>query len=228
MRKIIAFLLFAGIFVCSANAQVGIIVGPRYGYGPGGGYYQRGYPRRRQGQPNYPSFKPTVNVSFGYGFPNVDQYQLPQFYNYYKGSLNSQMGPITGAVDYQFSRFMSVGILATHGTVNAPYYSYGGNGNTTAFTGSLDNWSIMFNLMSYIPVNNKNIVPYFRTAIGVNIWQQNFNDASGNNVNLAGTPSDLAYQIGFGSKFFFTKTTGLFIEAGYGKYILQGGLTFRF
>jgi len=223
MYKYILSLIVATSLICSvAEAQVGIMVGPRIGYG----YGRPRYPRRSSNA-SQPKFQPTVNVSFGYGFPNLDKNALPTFYNYYQGSVSSQTGPITGAIDYQFSRSTSIGLMATYGKVSVPYYAYG-NGYSPAFTGSLENVSVMINLINYMPVNSNSVAPYIRTAIGVNSWQQKFLDPSGNPENMAGTPSDLAYQISLGSKFFFNKNSGLFIEAGYGKYILQGGLTFRF
>jgi len=38
----------------------------------------------------------------------------------------------------------------------------------------------------------------------------------------------LAYQVSFGAKFHLSKEAGLFLEAGYGKYILNGGLALSF
>ena len=67
---------------------------------------------------------------------------------------------------------------------------------------------------------------YFRTAIGVNIWNQNYTDGSGNKLAFD-QPSLLAYQIGIGGKLKITKNSSLFMEAGYGKYILHGGLSFK-
>jgi hypothetical protein len=93
-------------------------------------------------------------------------------------------------------------------------------------SGTLDNWSVMVNFIRYMPVSPK-FTPYFRTAIGLNIWNERYTDASGNQLGFTTDPSQLAYQIGFGAKWHFTKSTGLFMEAGYGKYILHGGLTFR-
>ena len=207
-----------------AEAQVGVYIGPRLGYGPG---YGRGYRHRQQRpQQNLPPFQPTVNLSFGYGFPNLDKDQLPDFFNLYKGTTTSQTGPVTGAIDYRFSRNMSIGVLVTHGNVKVPYYNYN-EPSSPVFTGSLDNWSVMLNFMRYIQATEK-ITPYIRTAIGINTWQQNYTDAQGNKVNMDGSPSDIAYQVGLGANFYLTKNAGLFLEAGYGKYILHGGLTFKF
>jgi hypothetical protein len=73
------------------------------------------YPHRQK----RPAFKPTVNLSLGYGFPNLDKNYLPdEFYgavNAYKGNQSSQTGPFTGALDFQFSRYNSIGIMGTYG-----------------------------------------------------------------------------------------------------------------
>ena len=183
----------------------------------------RPYPRQYQRNIQLPDFQPTVNFSFGYGFPNLDKYNLYGFPNYYQGSIN-QTGPIFGTIDYQFNRAMSVGVMVTYGKVSAPYYNY--NNSALAFNGSLKTWGIMFNFVRYFPAG-ENISPYLRTAIGINIEQQNYTDTSGNKMMVPGNSSSLAYQTGIGVKFKLSKQTGLFIEAGYGKYILSGGLTLK-
>jgi hypothetical protein len=221
MNKYLVSLLICIIcFSALSEAQVGVYIGPRMGYGP---RYHRRPPRQQR---DLPAFQPTVNLSFGYGFPNLDKNQLPDFYNFYKGTTTSQTGPITGAVDYRFSRNMSIGVLVSHGNVKVPYYSYN-DPSSPALSGSLDNWAVMLNFMRYISVSDK-VSPYIRTAIGINTWQQNYTDSQGNKVNMDGTPDELAYQVGLGANFYLSKNAGLFLEAGYGKYILHGGLTFKF
>jgi outer membrane protease len=85
----------------------------------------------------------------------------------------------------------------------------------------------MLDFVRYIPVTGKVVAPYIRTAIGINIWDENYTDLSGNKINYTSSPSDLAYQISLGANFYIVKNTGLFIEAGYGKYILNAGLAFK-
>ncbi len=184
---------------------------------------QRGAPAPK----SRPSFQPTVDFSAGYGFPNLDKNQLALFNNSYMGNT-SQTGPANGAIDYRFSRNMSIGLLGTYGKVSAPYYSYNSDGTNPDFTGSLENWSLMLNIMSYLPAQGKTIEPYLRTAIGVNSWKQNYVDPMGNKAAIAADPSQLAYQVALGTKINMSKNAGLFVEAGYGKYILNGGLTLRF
>jgi hypothetical protein len=216
MKRITVPLLIVAIFAGhAATAQ--------FGYGRMGmGGRMRPRPDRQQLQ--LPTFEPSLNISLGYGFPNVDKNELVDFYGLYRGS-SSQTGPLTGTIDYQFSRFMSIGIMATHGTVSVPYYNYGNN--AAAFTGNLDNWSVMLDFVRYMP-SSKVVSPYIRTAIGVNIWKQDYKDASGNKAATVNDPSALAYQGSIGVKFNVSKSAGLFVEAGYGKYILNGGLAFKF
>ena len=223
-KYIAAFLICFFCFASFADAQVGVYIGPRFGYGPAYGRPPQPHPGKRRAQ-NLPKFEPSVNLSFGYGFPNLDKYELPEFYDLYKGTVTSQTGPITGAIDYRFSRNMSIGVLVTHGKVTAPYYDY--NTGAPMFRGSLDNWSVMFNFMNYIPAGEK-VTPYIRTAIGINTWQQNYTDGRGNKINVDGAPSELAYQVGLGADFYLSKNAGIFLEGGYGKYIMHGGLTFKF
>jgi hypothetical protein len=220
-KYFVSFLICTFCFGALAEAQVGVFIGPRIGYGQG---YRH---RQRPQQDDLPKFEPSINLSFGYGFPNLDKDQLPDFYNLYKGSTTSQTGPITGAIDYRFSRNMSIGALVTHGNVSVPYYNYN-DPSAPVFKGSLDNWSVMLNFMRYIQTAGK-ISPYLRTAVGINTWQQKYTDAAGNKVNMdTGEPSQLAYQVGLGADYYLSKNAGLFLEAGYGKYILHGGLTFKF
>lgn len=225
MKKTIGILLVTMLATAGNDLFAQIYLGGRFGGMYRGRIYRQRPPIKQQ-NPNLPKFEPTVNISVGYGFPNLDKYELPAMYNYYKGTY-TQSGPVTGAIDYQFSRYMSIGALVTHGKVSVPYYDYN-NSATPAVNGSLENWSFMLNLVRYMPVNSTKVSPYFRTAIGVNSWTQNFSDASGNKINLNGNPSDLAYQVGFGAKFNMSKNAGIFIEAGYGKYILHGGLALKF
>ena len=85
----------------------------------------------------------------------------------------------------------------------------------------------MLDLVRYMPLS-RTVSPYFRTAIGINSWKQDYSDASGSKMYFGATPSDLAYQIGLGAKVNLSEHAGVFVEAGYGKYILHGGLALKF
>ncbi len=222
MNKKIYGILIILLYSSAVDAQIGIRVGPGFGYG------MRAYPRYPRGNnqkkdADY-SFKPSVNISLGYGFPNLDKNQFASTYYYYPGTA-TQTGPLIGSVDYQFNRAMAIGLLITNGMVNAPYYSY--SSSSPSFTGSLNNTAVMLDFVRYIPVTGKVVAPFIRTAIGINIWNENYTDPSGNKINFTSNPSDFAYQISLGANFYVAKKAGLFIEAGYGKYILNAGLAFK-
>ncbi len=173
------------------------------------------------------NFQPTLNISIGYGFPNLDRYALQDFYGQYKGNV-TETGPISGAVDYQFSRYMSIGVMGTYNKVSVPYFNNNSNSGTPAFTGNSENYSIMLDLISYFPTYNHGVSPYLRTAIGVNNWNQNYEDANGNKVAQPQDPGIFAYQASLGARFNLSRGAGFYLEAGYGKYILAGGITFLF
>jgi len=210
----LSVVLLAG--AAKTNAQYGTRVYVSPGYARP--YHQ---PHRRQQNSN---FRPSLTINLGYGFPNLDKNYLGAFTNANIGNY-SQTGPISGSIDYQFSPYTSIGLMGTYGKVSAPYYD--AYNNTQAFTGSLENVSVMLNLINYFPTYNRNVSPYLRTAIGVNSWSQNYTDNDGNKMTDVPLPTAFAYQVSLGVKFHLSNNTGLFIEGGYGKYILAGGLSFK-
>lgn len=213
MKKQLGLILLLLFAISEANSQVIIRTRP-YGY-------RR--PPLTQRKKNVPKFDPVLSLSIGYGVPNLDRFQLLDFYSTYRGSI-SQTGPVFASIDYQFMRTMSIGVMVSYGKVSAPYYNY--SNSSFAFTGNLKNTSIMFDFIRYFPVTGK-ILPYIKTAIGVSIWKQDYLDQSGNKAVLADDPTLLAYQTGIGVKLNVSKQSSLFLEAGYGKYILGGGLSFK-
>jgi hypothetical protein len=211
-------LILVGSIVSEAGAQPGAYRRQRVIVRPAPPARYQAPPQRVRTQ--YSSFKPTVNLSFGYGFPNVDQYRMAKFYNAIKGNV-SQTGPFMASLDYQFSPYTSLGVMATYGKVSAPYYY---TDNYDKFTGKLENTALMLNLVNYFPVSPA-VSPYLRLAGGANIWQQ---DEHGLPLDYIVAPSAFAYQVSLGAKFNMSENAGLFVEAGYGKYILNGGVAFKF
>lgn len=205
----------------------------------GGVYLERGYrrppPRQMQRYPqrkHAPTYKPTVNLSFGYGFPNLDKNYFPDQFvggvNAYKGTSYKQTGPISGALDFQFSRYNSIGIMGTYGKTSVPYYDYSSNNASSLFTGNMESWSVMLNMMTYFP-SYQTVSPYLRTAVGINNRTEDYTYADGSKALVSpGNVTDLAYQVSIGTRFNFSPNAGFFIEAGYGRYIVSGGLTFKF
>lgn len=210
----------------TGEAQVRFFAAPWFGYGPYGRPMYPNYNHRNsKNRQNYPTFKPYFSISGGYGFPNMDQYSLPSFYTDYSNAV-TQTGPITGSIDYRFCRSTSIGLMVTHGDVSKTYFD--NNTGNKDFTGSLDNWSVMINLMNYFYVNTDKVSPYIRTAIGANIWQQTYTNPDGTSANVYANLPDLAYQVSLGADFKIANHSAIFAEAGFGKYILQAGLKFKF
>lgn len=221
MKKWIGLVLIGCMIAGAASAQ--------YRY-KGRMYMGNTQPRYRQQQPVRQqrindNFQPSFNLSFGYGFPNLDKNSMLDFSNYYPGKA-SQTGPFMASADYQFSRTTSIGVMATYVKVNQPYYFR--NDVSPTFTGKLENTAIMLNLVNYIPAGRV-VSPYLRTAVGINIPHSSYaDDQTGAVVARPNDNNTLAYQASLGLKINFTPRAGLFAEAGYGKYIVAGGLAFKF
>jgi hypothetical protein len=121
---------------------------------------------------------------------------------------------------------MSIGVMVAHGALRTPYYDY--YSTSSDFTGRLEAWSFMINLVRYFPIS-ATVTPFIKTAIGINTWQQEYTDPNGNKVAVTATDlPDLARQFALGIRFKLSQGTGLFVEAGYGKYILNSGLSVKF
>jgi hypothetical protein len=167
-----------------------------------------------------------VSISAGYGFPAVDTKYLPEFYGVGKGNV-SQQGVVTGSVDYQFSRRMSIGVMVTHASFSAPYYGYFSASDLPDLTARFENWAFMITMVRYIPVSRRASL-YIRTAIGGNSWKQDYEDVHGNKVAVTSVDLPaLAHQLALGMKCRLGLRTGIFVEGGYGKYIVRGGLSVR-
>ena len=220
-RKYALLIVLSSFFVSASYAQV--IIGGGSGFGgrfgrigfTGGGGMRR--QRNENKDKNKEStFKPEISVKIGYGFPNVDTYQFSDYVGLYKGSI-SQTGPITSSVDYKYNSTNSIGIMATYGKVAIPYTD--GNNNYEGKV-NLETRSVLANFMQFRPLTNSATF-YFHEALGASI----------NNVNYLGnvpviTPASFAYQLGVGAKFKISEKTSFFAEAGYGKYVLHGGLSY--
>ena len=244
MKKNIVLSGIIAILSCMMVSEAGAQMHFGFGGGFGGGrYYNRPYPQRHYTTNNNNSnkekkeeskFVSTVNIAVGFGYPNLDKYQLPDMTNigvgYNKGNYQ-KTGTYFANLDYQFSRFTSIGLMGSYGTTSVPYYAIGAAPtDAPIYNGSLTSWSIMANMINYFePVDQAKVNGYLRFAAGVNVWDQKITNANtGVNRNDISDPSEFAYQISLGADFNLSPRAALFVEAGYGKYILAGGLKFKF
>ena len=193
-------------------------------------YSQQRYqsaPQKNTQQRGY--FEPSVNISVGYGLPSVDAKRMADFYGANKGNASND-GSWMGSIDYRFSPKTSIGVMATHSNVSRPYYvNSGADYGEPYVDGKQKNTAVMVNLVNYFGSSNAAVNPYLRTAAGVNIWDQTYTEAAnGKPMDYVTEPSKFAYQASLGAQIKLSKNAGLFLEAGYGKYIAAGGLTFSF
>lgn len=220
MQKIIRLILLLSVISVTASAQYRY-KGRMYQGSRRNNTQQRIEPTRQR-QVDY--FKPSLKLSLGYGFPNLDKNEMLDFFNYYPGKA-TQQGTYIGSLDYQFSRTTSIGVQVNYGRITLPYYF--ANDINQAFTGRLENTAVMLNLTRYIAAS-KAVSPYLKTAVGINIPHSSYTDASGNTIAIPEDDNTLAYQASLGVQLNLSQHVALFAEAGYGKYIVAGGLAFKF
>jgi len=208
-REISTYFLFLSLFSSISKAQVVVHTKPS--------------PNSDQKENLFlaPNFKSFVNIFIGYCYPNVDQNYLPRYEGMYHGHI-SQTGPLMAAIDYQFNRKTSIGLIITRGVISASYYD--SSSRQKIFTAKLSSWSCMLDVVRYIPVS-QNIFSYIRTAIGINNWNQDYTAIDGSKAAVKPVILPrLAYQAGIGAKFVLLRNVGVFIEGGYGKYVFDAGL----
>lgn len=234
MKKII-FLssIICFLFLNNINAQVRIGMG--LGRSFGGGFGRQRNSQRNQQNRNQNNryqdttkFTPSIHFNFGYALPNLDKNTILNNIstNYYIGNISTQ-NPINFGINYQFNRSSSIGLMATKASVNIPFYSNISQANPD-FVSNIDNWSLMLNYTSYFDTKSKVLTPYLKTAVGLNLWNQNSFDNNNNKLNINYNLPDFAYQISIGTNIYINKNFGFFVEAGIGKYILNTGLSFKF
>ena len=236
MRSIRFCLIGLFLIVSSTvSAQIGIRLVPnmgmrmgmgmRYGYGARP-YGQQFYRQKRRPTMIDSTFKPHFLITIGYGFPNLDKGQFVQTYQY-NYIANNYSGPLTGSLEYALSRNSAIGVSISHSKATATYYYNNGGQSSPQFYGELNNTSIMLNYKKYLYTNSEHVAPYTRSALGVNIWNERYYYPNGTTLNLSANPSELAYQLSIGSEFRIHSQSGFYIEAGYGKYILNAGLLLK-
>ncbi len=212
-REIMTCLLFLSLFVAISKAQVAVHTAPGLNSD------------QKEKLFFAPTIKPFVNIFIGYCYPNVDQNYLPRYEKMYHKDI-SQTGPLMAAIDYQFSKKTSIGLVITRGIVSASYYD-SLSSTQEKFTAKFYNWSCMLDVVRYILVSQK-IFPYIRTAIGVNSWNQDYTAIDGSKASVKPVILPrVAYQAGIGAIFIVLRNTSVFIEGGYGKYVFDAGLSVK-
>lgn len=170
-------------------------------------------------------------VSLAYGFPNLGAVVLNTYEDYNAYSV-SGIGPIHLKYDYALSDKISLGVSIGYVSFKAKwtydYYDY--NTFTTqaydeSWTGSSLGILARFN---YHFATSEKLDPYVGLGAGYNSWTFKFESDYPGAIESSLVLPPIGFEGGVGVKYFFSDNVGAYLELGYGKSLLQGGIAFKF
>jgi hypothetical protein len=172
---------------------------------------------------SFPFEKKDQFFSIQYGFPNTIKNNLESFIGFTQTNKKS-IGPVSIAYEYHINPLLSLGISISYGSYSADYKDILNLG--AAFKGTLRNTALLLQSTKYFETDKK-ILPYAKGSIGLNLWSGEYKTASGNDYQNFNAPTPLGYNAVVGIKYGFSRQTFGYLEAGYGKYVVAAGVSFR-
>lgn len=179
--------------------------------------------------------KGQIHFSYGYGQPRLDN----KLFDYQKDSTDFRVvgiGPFFWKAEYGLSRKLSVGISAAYILYKAdwkrqrpdPLYGF-----DLPFTYGTRLHDISANLrLNYHLFVNKDWDVYLGGGVGYNYYiNQDFTTYKPDDTLFNAQfkiPYPVSYEMTFGVRYYFLTRTAIYLEAGYGKAVLQGGFVFKF
>lgn len=84
----------------------------------------------------------------------------------------------------------------------------------------------MIQTVKYFETESSLLV-YAKGNIGLNLWSGEYRPANGTVYKNFNAPTPVAYNAMVGLKYGLTPATFAYLEAGYGKYVVAAGLSFK-
>lgn len=179
--------------------------------------------------------KGQVHFSYGYGFPRLDD-NLFKFHDNKNEFRVVGVGPFIFKGEYGVNRQLSVGFSAAYIKYTSDWSELRPDPNNNRplwykFGTNLTDLSVMLRL-NYHWITTPRSDFYMGGGIGYNRWQsEDFTTRTSEDStfnSLFKEPGGLAAEITLGYRYYFRQRNALYIEAGYGKSIIQGGFVFKF
>lgn len=179
--------------------------------------------------------KGQIHFSYGYGQPRLDG----KLFDYQKDSIDFKVvgiGPFFFKTEYGLSRRLSVMLSASYILYKSEWkqmrpdliypfnlpFSYG----TTLHDISAN---LRFNYHLYV---DKEFDVYVGGGVGYNHFiNKDFTDYSPDDTLFKSQfklPMPISFEMTFGLRYYFLQRTAIYIEAGIGKSLVQGGFVFKF
>ncbi|MEO5643543.1 MAG: hypothetical protein ABIQ40_12760 [Bacteroidia bacterium] len=171
-------------------------------------------------------------ISIGYGFPNLGK-SIFNTYNTYNDFKVSGFGPMHVKYEYGVSDKIGIGVSVNIVTFKVAWteapYSY--SDSTVAYEHRIKSsaYSALARLNIHFATQEK-IDPYWGIGIGYSGRKYTYSSDDPNYTSgIALTnPIPIGFESTLGCRFFFTENIGAYIEVGFSKSIVQGGLVAKF
>ncbi|MBK7691335.1 MAG: hypothetical protein IPK62_02770 [Bacteroidetes bacterium] len=179
--------------------------------------------------------KGQIHFSYGYGQPRLDK----KLFDYQKDSIDFRVigvGPFFWKAELGLTRKLSVMLSAGYILYKAdwkvmrpdPLYTF-----DLPFVYGTQLHDISANLrFNYHIFVNKEFDVYVGGGVGYNhFMNKDFTDYAPDDTLFKSQfklPYPVSYEMTFGVRYFFLTRTAIYVEAGIGKSLLQGGFVFKF
>jgi opacity protein-like surface antigen len=178
----------------------------------------------------------SMAATLGYGFPNLGKSILSAG-DYYEDEKIFGVGPMHARFEYGLTDRFGIGVsinFATFGhTWNETYDVY--NSTTGLYTSTTYEYEEKVTSLAFLIRFNRHFevsdkVDIFSGfGLGYNSWKATYSSNNPNDTNESiSFPIPIGMEATLGVRFYFTDNIGAYIEAGWAKSIIQGGIAFKF
>ncbi len=176
-----------------------------------------------------------IHMSYGYGFPRLDNSR----FDFHKDKNNFRVvgvGPFIFKAEYGLTRELSVGISATYIKYRSDWQElrfddFHNRDLWTTYGTVAEDLAIMLRFNYHYRVTPRSDL-YIGGGMGYNMWTEEdvlpgrADDSTFN--SFFKVPGATAAELTLGYRYYFRQRNAFYVEAGYGKSIVQAGFVFKF
>ncbi len=176
-----------------------------------------------------------IHFSYGYGFPRLDNKRFDRW----KDAVEYRVvgvGPLIFKAEYGLTRQLSLGLSATYIKYTSDFEQlkfdeYHQRNLFVKYGTVVDDIALMLRLNYHWRVTPRSDI-YMGGGMGYNIWKvEDFTKYPPEDTTFNSffkKPSGIAAELSIGYRLYFRERNAIYIEAGYGKSIVQAGFVFKF
>ena len=170
-------------------------------------------------------------ITVGYGFPNVGKSVL-KTYESYAGYKVSGFGPLSVKGEYALSDKIGFGLSVNYVSFAATWIEDGTDaaGNTIPYTYTFSRSSVsVLGRMNIHFATSEKLDPYWGVGAGYRTGSYKFTSNDPfytGNITFPTIP--FGFETTIGLRYYFSDNIGAYVEMGYAKALIQGGLALKF